>query len=337
MINTSLMNPETEAMLNASTLSTLPNALYPIVASTPQGYVLNPSQGTPAFSPVGPSAASAQPIPSTNPVNPSVTAPDDFSQRASQQVGQVKSVDPKTLKMGNSFGVGALYGGLFGGLVGLPLFGIERLCEHNSMAEVFTMFEQQGIGKDFCSKMIPKVSSKIGHCTSSVLTVGLLGMGAGAVLGPWMAHRVNNRLKDINEAKQQQAQGLWQPKRPNLMQKLGLADKPVDNPDQDYQDLLNNNLNPDKAFTQGAIDVLKLKVVKAAIPLSIFMGIGLYARKNPSYFGSILTQQLAITMRQFSQPIFWAKLAALPVVGGLVAQKMVPQMREKLNIDGPTA
>jgi hypothetical protein len=193
------------------------------------------------------------------------------------------------------------------------------------------MFEQQGIGKDFCSKMIRKVSSKIGHCTSSVLTVGLLGMGAGAVLGPWMAHRVNTRLKEIYDAKQQQAQGLWQPKRPNLMQKLGLADKPVENPDQD---LLNNNLNPDKAFTQGAVDVLKLKVVKAAIPLSIIMRIGIYAKQKPAFFGEVLSQQIAGLMRQFSQPVFWAKLAALPVVGSLVAQKMVPQMREKLNIEG---
>lgn len=322
-------------MLNYNTLPPLPNALYPAGTLTPAGNLTNGTQGgtivqhglQSGLSYPAQFATSLQTVQSSQP-SPNIG-------QASPQAGQIQSIDPKTLKMGSSFGAGTLYGGLFGGLVGLPLFALERGFKHNSMTEILKLYQAQLGSTPKLEQCIKKLSSPMGHCASSVLTVGILGMCAGSVLGPWMAHRINNRLKEINDAKQQQSQGLWQPKPPNLMQKLGLADKPVENPDQDYQDLLNNYLNPDKAFTQGAVDVFKLKVLKGALPLGVMMGVGVYSKKNPAFFGEAIAQQMAGLLRQCSQPIFWAKLAALPVVGGLIAQKIVPQMREKLNIQNP--
>lgn len=224
---------------------------------------------------------------------------------------------------------------IFGLLGGLPLAGLEHLSKTPHFLKAMTEAIRP-------SKLYPHLqyskwnkflNSTSGHLISTMSSLSLLGAFAGGTLGWWMIGHVKDRLLEINQVKQAQAQGTFMPKNLTLAQRLGLAEKPVDDPEQAYQDLLANGLNPAHAFQQGVKDVLILKVIKGAIPLALLAGFMTLAGRGSLgslvYISKAQSKSLVTSM---VHPVVLAKMAALPIIGGFIAQKFVPWMRSELGI-----
>lgn len=224
---------------------------------------------------------------------------------------------------------------IFGLLGGLPLAGLEHLSKTphflKAMTEAFRPLEHYPHLQ--YSKWNKFLNSTSGHLISTMSSLSLLGAFAGGTLGWWMIGHVKDRLLEINQVKQAQAQGTFTPKKLTLAQRIGLAEKPVDDPEQAYQDLLANGLNPSHAFQQGVKDVLILKVIKGAIPLSLLAGFMFLAGRGS--LGSLVQLSKAQSKSMLTSlvhPVVLAKMAALPIIGGFIAQKFVPWMRTELGI-----
>lgn len=160
---------------------------------------------------------------------------------------------------------------------------------------------------------------------------------AGAGLGAWLISRTRNRLIEINKVKQQQSNGTFKPVPLNILHRLGLSEKPITNPDQSYQDLLQNHLSKANAFKQAVIAVLLCKtspaVVSSIFPFGIYyalkaMGKAQFCDRTLEKY-SIKFSQLVIST---FHPVLLANMAALPLIGGMIAVQTVPWMRKQLGL-----
>lgn len=233
---------------------------------------------------------------------------------------------------------GAQNGLMFGLLGAAPLYWLERQTQGKHFLQLLTdafipPSSAPSPGGKY-SKWVQFLGSTKGHVTSTVSSLALLSTLAGGTLGWWMIGHVKDRLLEINRVKQEQAQGIFTPKKPTLAQRVGLAEKPVDDPDQAYQDLLDKGLNPAQAFQQGVKDTFILKVVKGLIPLGLMAGLlAIVNRGALGQFAKETAAQSGDWIKSLFHPVVLAKMAILPIIGGFVAKKFVPWMRTELGID----
>ena len=258
-----------------------------------------------------------------------------------QPAGLPALPDPETVKARlttkSAVSQGVQNGAIFGLLGALPLYGIEKLAESKHFLHQMTdlAFPPQ-VKPEFnprYNNWITFMKRPGVHLASTAGSLLLISTIAGGTLGWWMISRVRDRLVDIDRVRREQAAGTFTPEKLNLMQRMGLARKPVDDPDEAYQDLLDKDLNPAHAFQQGVKDVLILKVVKGLIPLGLILGV--IALTRGGSLGAMsrdMGQQMENITKAFFHPVVLAKMAALPIIGGFIAKKFVPWMRAELDI-----
>lgn len=248
--------------------------------------------------------------------------------------------------------IGMKYGLMFGALASLPIWKIEQhWCKktgqqesNNLIVQLLKLGEQikhPGVHPSklpLSSKLTSKMEKPLVSFLTSAAGTGLVGVLTGGTLGWWGVKHIKSKLVDINEMKEAQQAGTFQPKPLTLAQRLGLSKKPTNNPDQDYQTLLQTNLNTAQAFRHGAYDVAIFKALPGVLPIATICGYYGLSKKfkftnklawltdNPKFW-----QAAKLTIH----PVFIAKLAALPIIGGLIARQTVPWVKEQLQISEP--
>jgi hypothetical protein len=156
-----------------------------------------------------------------------------------------------------------------------------------------------------------------------------LGMGLGAAVGLMVVGEVKKRLIEITEADTKIKEGTFTPKKPSFLQRMGVEEKPVSDPQADLDHVINDTLNSKGAFMMGVKSVLVLKFLKATI--------GAIPSFLPFVFTPKGRQFLWSSMKPLLTPLALFKFATLPVIGGLLAMKLVPWMRERLQLDDNTS
>lgn len=232
--------------------------------------------------------------------------------------------------------VGMKNGLIFSLLAGIPIWGIEyKFKKTNFIQDLLVPIEQafRSGNKEWTEALKKPTANFI----SSLTGTALIGVTAGAFLGSWIVSRTKKRLVEINQVAQEQQQGTFQPKTLSWKQKLGLEEPPVEKPNDAYQNLLQNNLNSGHAFKQGALAVLFCKVLPALVSTAIFFaGIGTAKLMGKQQLINALFQTLNLEEKEFVRlmfhPVVLAKTAALPIMGGFIAQQTVPWMRNQLGI-----
>jgi|GEM_PF-2752744 len=257
---------------------------------------------------------------------------------------------------------------LFSALVALPLFGIEHLLGKTMIKKKFIKdYHQPGFDlrnanlagenllanfSQFIERAIHMQSELSGNpkdlawtrkfinqykIPASIASTSAICLMAGAGLGAWLISRTRKRLVEINEVQQQQNNGTFKPKPTTLLQRLGLSEKPVVNPNQSYQDLLQTHLSTTHAFKQVALAVLLFKTIPglfgAVFPFGVYYGLKSVGKAQ---FIDRGIEKCNLTFNQVVistfHPVLLAKMAALPVIGGMIAVQTVPWMRKQLGL-----
>ncbi len=245
-------------------------------------------------------------------------------------------------------GIGVKNGLLFSLIAALPIWGVESYVNNaarkktgelkgNLIQELVILTERARRPHNMVwSKALLKPMPTF---LTSVAGTALIGISAGMALGPWFVGQAASRFEEVKKAKEEARQGRFQPKPPTLRQRLKLAKPPITNPDQAYQQLLDKELNSQHAFKEGATAVLLLKMLPALAPMAAVLALcGIRNRqlgkKIPSAVWQALDQfKLIDNLKLLIQPVFLVKTAALPIMGGFIAQQTIPWIRQQLGID----
>lgn len=284
------------------------------------------------------------PISSNPPVSlpnfPSVDSVQKSTDSPSSNIPDAETVRTQ-LTNAKAVPLGIKNGLIFGALASLPIWGIEQAFkknghqEGNLIQQLVTLTELSCRPENqlkWSKKLAEKIEKPIYSFLTSAAGTMTVGLITGGTLGWWGVKHIKDKLLDINQMKTEQQNGTFQPKPLTIAQRLGLSKKPTNNPDQDYQDLLQNNLNPNQAFKQGAYDVAMFKVGPAVLSLGTIGGFwglskafGFNTFMNPQQFKKIMAATF--------HPVFIAKLVAMPIIGGLIAKQTVPWAKQQLGID----
>ncbi len=247
------------------------------------------------------------------------------------------------LTMGQGLKEGLKSGALFSLIAGVPIWLIEKFRNDESLIHMLSKVIEAPIRRFKGSDEL-KFTDRIAalpHFAQSMGSTVLIGLMAGSALGPWIVSSTKKKLIDINQMKTDQQQGTFKPKRLSVLQALGLQKKPSNDPDQDYQNVLQNNLNSDHAFKQGATTVLLAKVIPGLASLGLTLACIYGTRRwgsdavktqlqHMSPAGQKIEEYLKETMLH---PVMLAKMAALPIMGGFIAQQTVPWMKRQIGIE----
>ncbi len=247
-------------------------------------------------------------------------------------------------------GIGVKNGLLFSLIAALPIWGVESYVNNATLKKTGKfkgnfiqdlVAAQEGILRPKNMVWTKALLKPIPTFLTSVAGTALIGISAGMALGPWFVGHAANRFEEVKKAKEEARQGLFQPKPPTLRQRLKLAKPPITKPHQAYQQLLDKELNSQHAFKEGATAVLLLKMLPALAPMAMVLALcGIRNRqlgkKIPSEVWQALDQfKLIDNLKLLIQPVFLVKTAALPIMGGFIAQQTIPWIRQQLGIDPP--
>jgi len=257
--------------------------------------------------------------------------------------------------------IGLKYGLIFGSLGALPIWGIEKGVSKVSKERAEKEAKKLGIepnfkpqpnfiqqlvliGEQARGSVDMKWSKKLATKMEENLAYSYLGSAAGTVmvgaitggtLGWWSVKHIKDKLNDINKMKNEQQAGVFQPKRPTMAQRLGLAKPPTNDPEQDYQNLLQTNLDQTHAFKNGAYDVAMVKVLPGVGFLALlgsYLGYAKWRGINNEITKMVSLPQVNESVKAMFHPVLLAKLLAIPALGGLIAKQIVPWAKGQLNI-----
>ncbi len=220
---------------------------------------------------------------------------------------------------------------IFSVLVSPLIYGLERWQGTPTLLEQNVEF----IERCFKGKKSPLIWSKpltrnaFTHLLSSVTGTLLVGTTAGAAMGIWIVKRTRSRLNEIQQRLSAQQQGNDTPKPLNLLHKLGIAEKPVTDPQKAYQELMTEELDRDKAFTKWASLIAMMKVVPLAMSMLAYW---IILKTLPKTWDSVVIKQAQTALKSSLHFAMIAKVLALPIVGGLIAQNIVPWIKKQVQL-----
>lgn len=219
---------------------------------------------------------------------------------------------------------------MFSVLAAPLIYGLERWQGTPTLLE----YNLEFIERCFKGKSKPLIWSKplmrntLTHVLSSAAGTMMVGTTAGAAMGIWIVKRTNARLQEIQQCLNAQKQGNFTPKPINWLHQLGLAEQPVTDPQKAYQELMNVELNRDKAFSKWASLIAMLKLVPLILTTLVSW---LVLLALPKTTNSVLVKQLETSLKSSVHFAMIAKLMALPVIGGLIARDIVPWIKKQIQ------
>lgn len=240
----------------------------------------------------------------------------------------------KQLTLARATKQGLKSGLIFAGLGAFPIWLIEKITEPSLIEEAVRNLDplilQLGWSK---SSLSDKLQRPVYSFLASLCSTSFIGITGGAALGAWMISRIKKRLSAINQAKTEQQQGVFVPKSPNWLQKIGLAHPPIQDSNQAFQDLLKKDLDPSQAVKNGAITALLVKVIPSYLSLfGLHALFSLTKMQLPPFYKAVMEQTSQSISKVLFNPALLIKTAALPLMAGFIAKDLVPWTRSQLGI-----
>ena len=340
--NVSPLNPAAPLVMSMTSptnpASSISMAMYPPMSPNTMTMAMTPPMNPNAMTMV--MSAPMNPTSMTMAMSPPMTA---YTVPSFGNAIPAAELVKSKLTIGQGLKEGLTSGALFSLIASVPIWLIEKMKKDESLIHMLSRLIEAPI-MQFKGSTELKFTNRIAawpHFAQSMGSTVLIGLMAGSALGPWIVNTAKKKLVDINQMKTEQQQGTFQPKPLTVLQTLGLQKKPSNDPAQDYQDLLQDNLSTAHAFKQGATTVLLAKVIPGLLSLGGTLACVYGVRRwgsdalkksiqGMSIEGKTIEEYLKKTMLH---PVVLAKMAALPIMGGFIAQQTVPWMKRQIGIE----